>query len=399
MKYPRVLSEDETIDAAIDGFSLARFGDGELRLAVGGDCISQRENSPKLMDELRAMLSSPPSGCIVCIPNVVSATPKAASWRRYSESKYTSLYNEAAHNVYGSSFITRPDSAPWIDRADYWAKIERLWAGKDITLVLGDEKSLTPEMCRSAKSIRVVQAPRKNAYAEIDRIESDILGIGRIFDVPRGPVLMCLGVTATVLAARLSPKGVHALDLGHIGMFKRHAGAYRYQSGDLVSKDYRETLSAMHAARKWGADGHKHADAVRSLARDVNAATILDYGCGRGELAKALAPQRVSEYDPGIPGKDGMPKPCDLVVCTDVLEHVEEEKLGNVLDHLNVLSGKALYLVIAMRPANAVLPDGRNAHLLVRPAEFWVDKVRALGFAHDTIDGRPDRELRVSLTR
>jgi len=400
MNYPRVLSEDETIDRA-GGWSVARFGDGELRLAVGGDCISQRETSPRLVAELRAMLKTPPTDCMVCIPNVHSATPKAESWARYADSKFTALYGDT---TFGSSFITRPDSAPWIDRPDYWDKVEQLWRGKEITLVLGDEKSLTPSMCRSASKIRVIHAPRKNAYAEVDRIEAEIMahvfsGANAAGGKRAGPVLMCLGVTATVLAARLAPKGVHALDLGHIGMFKRHAGAYRHQAGDLVSPGYRATLAAMHERQRWGADGAKHAEAVRALIAHTGAVTVLDYGCGRGELGKALAPQRVSEYDPGIPAKCGMPKPCDLVVCTDVLEHVEPEKLGSVLDHLNALAGRALYVVIATRPANAVLPDGRNAHLLVRDAEFWVEKLRGLNFADVTIEGRPDREIRVSLVR
>lgn len=389
MKYPAVLSEDQTIDRALSGVSLARFGDGELRLAVGGDCISQRDNSPKLMAELRAMLANPPTGCLVCIPNVFSATPKAASWARYGETKYTTLYGA---QEFGSSFVTRPDSAPWIDRPDYWARIERLWRGHELVLVKGDDKSLTVEMCGSAASIRVVTAPRQNAYAEIDRIEKEI-------GTPAGPVLMCLGATATVLAARLAHKGVHAIDLGHIGMFKRHAGAYRYQGGELVSAGYRATLAAMHGSKRWGADGHKHADAVREIAAKIGATTILDYGCGREELARAMAPQRVSGYDPGIPGKEAMPKPCELVVCTDVLEHVEPDRLDNVLGHLSALAGKALYLVIALRPANAILPDGRNAHLSLAPAEVWVDRLRALGFADLSVEGRPDRELRVTLFR
>lgn len=391
MRYPShlsVVNEDETVDLALQGMSLARFGDGELRLAIGGDAISQRERSPRLVAELQAMLKQRPANCLVCIPNIDSATPKAESWAKYAEPKFISLYGP---QVFGSSFITRPDSAPWIDRPDYWDKVEQLWRGKDVVMVLGDEKSLTPERCASAASIRVVHGPRKDAYAEIDRLEEEI---GR----PAGPVLMCLGVTATVLAARLAPKGVHALDLGHIGMFRRHAGAYRYQLGDLVTPDYRTTLAAMHARQKWGADGHKHADAVRTLALQVNAATILDYGCGREALAKTMAPVRVSGYDPGIPGKEGMPKPCDVVVCTDVLEHVEEEQLDNVLDHLARLAGKALYLVIATRPANAILPDGRNAHLIVRSAEWWLTKQQALGFTNVACVST-GRELQITLTR
>jgi len=52
------------------------------------------------------------------------------------------------------------------------------------------------------------------------------------------------------------------------------------------------------------------------------------------------------------------------------LEHVEPDRLGNVLDHIRRLSGKGCYIVIATRPAAAILPDGRNAHLIVKDADW-----------------------------
>ena len=42
----------------------------------------------------------------------------------------------------------------------------------------------------------------------------------------RRRVLLCLGATATVLAFDLAAEGVHALDLGHIGMFLRKEGRF-----------------------------------------------------------------------------------------------------------------------------------------------------------------------------
>jgi hypothetical protein len=39
--YPTVLSEDETIDLALKGHSLARYGDGEMSIMLGGNCVSQ----------------------------------------------------------------------------------------------------------------------------------------------------------------------------------------------------------------------------------------------------------------------------------------------------------------------------------------------------------------------
>lgn len=370
--------------------SLARFGDGELRIAVGGDCISQRQRHLTLVAELRTMLHKPRAGCLVCIPNIKSRTPKAESWSNYNDRKFVGLYGDFE---FGSSFITRPDSAPWIDTPEYWASVHDLWRGKDVVLVVGDKKSVTTEMLAGeAASVREVIGPRQNAYAEIDRIEEEI-------GEPPGVVIMCMGVTATVLAWRLAAKGVHALDLGHIGMFMKHAGAYRYTLGDLASEGYRKQLSALHASQKWGGDGAKHTAAVLAFADALGAVTILDYGCGRGMLALSIAPRRVSEYDPGIPGKDGMPKPCDLVVCTDVLEHVEPDKIDAVLDHLRRLSGKGTYVVAATREANAVLPDGRNAHLTVRDGSWWIEKIEQAGFVIADVFDNPGREVRLCLRR
>ena len=210
MPYPTVLSEDETLDRALGGESVARFGDGELRLCIGGFARSQ-EATNNLRKELRRLLKEP-SATLVCIPNI-EPTPRQRSWKPYREPRYVELYKLP---VYGSAFISRPDSAPWIDRYDYWEKVRALWRGRDITLVWEDspsrDLSLTPDMLREAKSLRQVRGPAVDAYRRIDEIEQDI---GR----PPGTVLLCLGATATVLAARLASKGVHAVDVGHVGTF------------------------------------------------------------------------------------------------------------------------------------------------------------------------------------
>jgi hypothetical protein len=339
----------------------------------------RRRNQPtrkvrEASQELRQILWEPTPGLLVCIPNVFSKTPKAVSWAKYGSENYSKLYGK---QEFGSSLITRPDSAPWIDEPGYWESVRALWRGKDITLVVGDKKSITSEMIEGdAASYREVWGPRVNAYGEIDRMMEEV---GK----PSGTVILCLGVTATVMAWRLAKIGVHALDLGHIGMFMRHAGAYRYTTPDLITKEYRAQISKLHADQRWGGDGKKQAETVKAFWDELEkegARTILDYGCGLETLAKVLKPLRVSGYDPGIPGKEGMPKPCDLVVCTDVLEHIEPAKLDNVLQHIYTLTGKGAYIVVATRPAKNFLPDGRNAHLIIENAEWWTNKLTALGF-------------------
>lgn len=385
---PSVMSEEATLDAALAGRSLARFGDGELKLARERDCVSQKA-SPALASELKAILKDP-GEALVCIPNL-ARNAKGAVWKQYGEAPYAGLYGEGP---YGSAFITRPDSAPWIDTPDYWAKVRSLWAGKDIVFVTGArQSSLRLPMLDDAASVRqILTASHRDAYEEIDALEAEI-------GTPAGPVILCLGPCATVLAWRLAKKGVHALDLGHIGQYMRAAGAYRYTREDLLSDGYRDQLVQLHRG-KWGADGAKHLSPVLIYADELKAETVLDYGCGEGMLAQAAAPtRRILNYDAGVPGREAMPKPVDLVVCTDVLEHVEPEKLDNVLDHIFRLAGRGAYLVIATRPANAILPDGRNAHLIVEPASWWLEKLKAQGWTISAEAVREGRDLTVWLRK
>lgn len=89
----------------------------------------------------------------------------------------------------------------------------------------------------------------------------------------------------------------------------------------------------------------------------------------------------VHDYDPGVPQfASRKPDPVDMVVCADVLEHVEREFLDMVCDDLAYLARKILFVVISMREAGQVLPDGRNAHLIIEPEEFWRDHFNARGF-------------------
>lgn len=138
----------------------------------------------------------------------------------------------------------------------------------------------------------------------------------------------------------------------------------------LISDDYRRLNIDLHAQGQYGLHGRKWATKVTDIAQAIGAATILDYGCGQGSLRSSMN-LPIAEYDPAIKGKDSRPEAADLVVCTDVLEHIEPDYLNNVIDDLHHLSIKALFAVISTRPAKKFLADGRNAHLIVQPQPFW----------------------------
>jgi len=169
-------------------------------------------------------------------------------------------------------------------------------------------------------------------------------------------------------------------------------------SEQLISPAYLEMQRILHAApRGYGGRGDKWAGVVLQVALKYRAVSILDYGCGQGSLAKVLRSQQlegidVREYDPAIPGKDELPVKADLVNVTDVLEHIEPDRLDAVLAHIRSLTKKCVFAVISTKGSNKVLADGRNAHIIIEHGSWWKDRLRGAGF---TIHNPPSivREL------
>lgn len=140
---------------------------------------------------------------------------------------------------------------------------------------------------------------------------------------------------------------------------------------ELISDDYRDLNARLHRDNlAYGVGGGKHAEVVGKLVESTKAKSVLDYGAGKGYLAKALD-FPIWEYDPAIPEKSASPRAADLVVCTDVLEHIEPEKLGDVLRDLKRCVKQLGYFVIHTGPAHKTLPDGRNTHLIQQNQAWW----------------------------
>lgn len=164
----------------------------------------------------------------------------------------------------------------------------------------------------------------------------------------------------------------------------------------LISEPYLAASRELHARGNYGVSGKRWATAVCELARRCEAREVLDYGSGRGTLGMSLRlmqaraivtdddgisraepglPFEMIEYDPAVLGKEAKPERADLVVCTDVLEHIEPDCLYAVLDDMQRIARKAVFLVVATAPANKHLADGRNAHLIVEPPDWWLPKI------------------------
>lgn len=222
--YPAVISEDQTLDLILSGRSIARYGDGEFRMADHVCSIKNQTANPQLTDRLGEILKN--SGeCLVGIPNiyeVIAANPdgeKVEYWTKYLWARSLLVSRQ-----YVSAFISRPDSAPWINTAAYWNRMAELWRGQDVTVVRGSGKSFTAADLEGARTVTEVIAPRGQQigkdYVPGSWFDYDAI-MDRILSGNPKRVLLGLGPTATVMAVDLCARGIHALDLGHAAMFLR----------------------------------------------------------------------------------------------------------------------------------------------------------------------------------
>ena len=161
----------------------------------------------------------------------------------------------------------------------------------------------------------------------------------------------------------------------------------------LISESYRRLNAQLHSDTnvKYGYKGHQQADEVQRLAKERGCADILDYGAGKRTLEAAMKERgtNIRSYDPAIDEIAGEPEPADLVVCSDVLEHIEPSKLQAVVAHLRKVTRQWLFLRVCTVPCTSkTLPDGSDPHRIVKPLHWWRDAL----FPHFRIQSSISRD-------
>jgi hypothetical protein len=205
--YPRVKGEFDTVRALLKGRSIARFGDGELKILDGRGYIREPANGD-LTEELREVAAEPNG--LIGIPTMDPAGPKFENWQRH-ESRFLRYFKRRDGRRYYSAFITRPDSAADnIESAEYFDLLSQLWGGKD-AVVLSEASSKVLTCVKSMATVVHIECPRHRAYSFIDDFERAIVRIK-----PSIALLSC-GPTATCLAHRLAGQGIQAIDIGSVG--------------------------------------------------------------------------------------------------------------------------------------------------------------------------------------
>ena len=167
----------------------------------------------------------------------------------------------------------------------------------------------------------------------------------------------------------------------------------------MITNEYKKELFDLHSRYSWGITAGKYVGetliAFLNLHPEIK--TILDYGCGEGTLAPFIISAGITDrkwalYDPGVPEFSDEPTGrYDLVITTDVLEHVEEIMLNKVLAHMRSLTGRFLFNEIACSYCNVKFGagpyKGQDLHINLKVPDIWRQRLKHNDFK--LIDSTP----------
>ena len=151
----------------------------------------------------------------------------------------------------------------------------------------------------------------------------------------------------------------------------------------MITEEYRKELLELHKA-SWGTTGGVYSGdtVVEFIKAFPDIKTILDYGCGEGSLKKWVEEAGITDkewyqYDPGVEEFSLCPAGrFDLVITTDVLEHVEEDHIDSVIDDLNYLTKKYLFnevaCYLARRNFQSGPYEGKDLHISLKAPDDWM---------------------------
>jgi len=136
-----------------------------------------------------------------------------------------------------------------------------------------------------------------------------------------------------------------------------------------------EQYKLLHNTRKYGDSSIKLLEDILPIVLKLKPRTILDYGCGQSKLIDKLKYNKnvkIYKYDPAI-GKYNklIEGKVDLVINTDVLEHIPEKSLSKTIGKIKSKSENIIFCISCVK-ANIYLPNGINCHITIKPKKWWI---------------------------
>lgn len=122
-------------------------------------------------------------------------------------------------------------------------------------------------------------------------------------------------------------------------------------------------------------------NAICCAAKVEPISSLLDHGCGKGGLIELVRQElptlhKVCGFDPAVDIYSKRPsEKHDIVTSIDVLEHIGRGQIASTIREIKELTGKFFFFCIDLLAASKKV-DGRNAHFLIAPADWWVQQIK-----------------------
>lgn len=222
-----VYSELDTMKMLKQGYSISRFGDGEINIAMGKKYgINFQKYSSSLQSRLVEILgekSIENSNFLIGIPELMSTYheyryKQIVFWSIFNSSKrnwvISHLYKEGKNQLYGDALFARVSGFKNYSHGEFYKKItllKEIWSKKRVLIVEGEKVRLGVgnDLLSTAEKIDRILVPAANAYDYYDEILT-VVAEQKNIDL----VLIVAGAMATVLAYDLYKRGYQAIDIG-----------------------------------------------------------------------------------------------------------------------------------------------------------------------------------------
>lgn len=223
--FPKLSIEDENRTLYLlknNPKSFSRFGDGEINLIRGFDCVFQKYEK-ELAEKMLEILTTHRDDIYIGLNRSYFESPVKFSetnrqfYRTYGTElrrffiKYCNKNNTYLDACAFGGYFRHNDS---YDYETHYQTIKELFTGKKVLFVCG--KGILDEIEFSVfdncSSFQTIEAPRANAFSAYSQI------IDEIQSTVEKSCLICLalGMTATAMVADLTDLGYVAWDVGHM---------------------------------------------------------------------------------------------------------------------------------------------------------------------------------------
>jgi len=161
----------------------------------------------------------------------------------------------------------------------------------------------------------------------------------------------------------------------------------------ITNQDHIKQYEEVHSNQEiYGQSSLLFKDQISLIIKTFKPKSILDYGCGKGKLMESISKEhpeiKCYNYDPSICKFSTIPiDHVDMIINTDVLEHIPEEDIDDVLQHISSLCNYA-YFNLHHGLAACILPNGENAHCTVKPREWYYEKMTKYFTELTSLEGR-----------